>query len=88
MEKSLVAAGFVIGAGTSSDIMHLQSPGIACFNLGVGYSTAHTPGRRADLRILERQLERFPSFYNGVRNKLFMDESINRKKENKLWLKL
>lgn len=80
MEKSLIAAGFVIRSGTSSDIMHLKSLGITCFNVGIGYSGAHTPECRADLSILERQLERFTTFYNSNRNKLFMDQGINRKK--------
>jgi hypothetical protein len=75
MEKSLIAAGFVIGPGTSLDIMHLKSLGIAYFNVGISYSAAHTPECRADLRILERQLERVPSF-------------IMAPETNSLWMKV
>lgn len=83
MKKEIIDAGFQIGRGTSSDISHMTSLGIACFNVGIGYKDEHDPRCWADLRVLERQLERFSTFYNGARNKLFVDEGINRKKENK-----
>lgn len=73
MESELIQARFEIGFGTSSDIMHLKSLGIACFNVGIGYSREHYSDCWADLRILDRQLERFSNFYHRNRNKIFLD---------------
>ena len=73
MENELIQARFQIGFGTSSDIMHLKSLGIACFNVGIGYGREHYPGCWADLRILDRQIERFSVFYQRNKNKIFLD---------------
>jgi hypothetical protein len=75
MEKLLIQAGFIIGDGTRSDISHMQSLGVACFNVGIGFHHEHYPDCWANLAILNRQLDRFEEFYRINKSCIFEDES-------------
>ena len=75
MEKLLIQAGFIIGDGTRSDISHMQSLGVACFNVGIGFHHELYPDCWANLAILNRQLDRFEEFYRINKSCIFEDES-------------
>lgn len=77
MEQMLAGAGFTFGSGTASDISHMKSLGIACFNVGIGYQKAHSENCFANLRVFERQIHRFTKFFRQNRDNLFMDENRN-----------
>ncbi len=77
MEKSLVEeAKFKKGKGASSDISHMKSLGVACFNVGIGFHDEHHPNCSADLAMFERQLTRFQEFYRINKSILFKNEAL------------
>ena len=75
MKKGLKQAGFSIGEGIRSDISHMQSLGIACFNVGIGFHHEHYPDCWADLAIFHKQLGRFEEFYRTNRDQIFKNEA-------------
>jgi hypothetical protein len=76
MEKSLIKVGFKIGLGSRSDISHMESFGVACFNVGIGFSHEHYSDCSADLAILDRQLERFERFFRKNTDRFFKNEAL------------
>lgn len=77
MEKSLaIEAKFRIGEGSRSDISHMKSLGVACFNVGIGFHNEHHPDCWADLAMFERQLGRFEVFYRINKKNFFKNENV------------
>ena len=74
-EESLIEAGFIIGDGTRSDISHMQSFGVVCFNVGIGFHHEHYSDCWADMAMFERQLGRFEDFYRINKSCILEDES-------------
>lgn len=65
-----------IGWGSYSDIIDLPTLS-CCFNLGIGYQHAHSEDSYVDLKVLNKQLEKFKCFYEQYsKTKFIADEKL------------
>ena len=69
--KAAVAAGFVVGVGSYTDICDLYQLGVAGINVGVGYELAHDANSYFNVADYFAQLYRFGRFYAANSNTTF-----------------
>lgn len=62
--------GFEIGIGSFTDICYLGHLKRSAFNVAIGYENYHSGGAWADLDVLDRQINRFVSFYKEYKDEV------------------